>query len=147
MDKIVVDDYHLTISEFLSDVNDWLENRIPRDSTDVDEIFDTKKMWNNTVYKNPKKYVQYDNLYNNVCGHTNGFIIKQGIGKCDKSMLFAVMSVLSAMDNFYQIGGMYQKSVLLQAIKKYKLVRAKNVFERAVVLMKKPERFLAMKQR
>ena len=146
MNTSVWSKYDSVIDDFLTDVTKWLDERVPVNGSDVAELADTKAVWRE-IHGNPRIMVQYDKLYNHVCGHTNGFIVKKGTNKADNTMLWVVIPVLTAMDNFYQIGGIRQRKELLNAIKKYKITRAKNPLTRAIISLKKPERFLLGKQR
>ena len=62
-------------------------------------------------------------------------------------MLFAVNDVLIAMEYYYDIGDEYQKQELANAIKKYKMLRAKNAFERFKLSMMNPQKLLSTRQR
>ena len=167
MNQSRVIDYNLTITEFVLDVNDWLKDRIPydardvkegqkakyiggkniaRDSTDMDDIVDTMQMWEKVI-ADPYTYSQQDKLYSYVCNHTRGFVVRRGINNYDNSMSFAVIDVLSAIDYFYRVGGDYQKQELANAIKKYKLLRAENMFAKFKISVSKPQKLLSTKQR
>ena len=146
MKKNQIVDYDLTINDFTFDVNDWLNARVPRDDDDVRAINDTKEMWRH-VMANPIACSKYDILYSYVCDHERGFIVKHGINNYDNSMLFAVNDVLIAMEYYYDIGDEYQKQELANAIKKYKMLRAKNAFERFKLSMMNPQKLLSTRQR
>ena len=93
----------------------------------------------------PYTYTQYDNLFGYVSSHERGFIVKRRNN--DNTMLFAVNDVLIAADKYYRIGSDYQIQELANAIKKYKLLRAKNAFERFKLSLMKPQNLLSTKQR
>ena len=139
-------DYDLTISNFLEDVKVWLFNRDVRDSTDVADVEDTKIMWAK-LRTNPAYYVQAAQLYNCVSNHERGFLVKRGINDYNNSMMFAVNDMLFAMDEYYRVGEDRQKAELAEAFKKYKLLRAKNAFERLKISLIKSEKLLATKQK
>ena len=137
-------DYNLAISEFLTGVSAWLDERVPRDANDIAEIAETKEMWKK-VCSDPRYYVQNDVLDNEVCGHTKGFCVKYGIGKSDTSMMFIVIQTLLAMDEFYKAGelrSVKQEAKLMEKINKYKTIhkkaRVKNAINRFVDSFKKP---------
>ena len=145
-----IKNYDLAISEFLADVKAWLDKRVPRDSTEDKDIKDTKEMWAK-VCENPKHYVQYGNMYTQVCGHTDGFTIRNGVHSYDSSMLFVVISVLTSMDAYYRIQGDKQKEDLAEAIAEYKNFIAKDKFKNKVAQFKrslaKLPKLLPVKQR
>jgi len=142
-----IKDYNATINAFLRDVMLWLDERTPRDMTEAIEIDATKAMWNN-LSKDPRKYVEYENLYTYVCEHENGFIVKQGIGKIDNRMLFAVNDVLSAMECYYQIDGDFQKLNLAKAILNVKKLTANNLLKKMKYRFMNPEKVIVVtKQR
>ena len=139
--------YEKVIYEFLQDVKAWLNKRKPRDSTDVKDIAETKDMWD-SVCMNPQFYVQYSNLQDYVANRERGFIVKRGLNQYDNSMLCAVNDVLMAMDKYYRSGGYdVQKLELAEAIKKYKMLQAKNAFERFKISLTKSEKLLIQKQK
>lgn len=138
--------FGLAIVNFLQDVKTWLDERVPRDDTEVAEIADTKNMWAK-VCENPRLYVQYDKLYDDVCNHSRGFFVRRGINMFDNSMYFAVINVLSAADAYYRVDGDYQKLELAEAIKKYKMLRAKNAFARFKISLSNPQKLMFQKQK
>ena len=144
MKKII--DYDLTISGILADIDAWLNERVPRDSTEVAEINDTKEMWEK-VCKNPQLYSRYDMTCKSVCGHTNGFVVKKSVNSYDSSMMIIVFRILSAMDEYYRVSGNKQKAVLADVVKEYKMYRAKNKFERFMVSLRQPQHLLSTRQR
>ena len=159
MNQSRVIDYNLTIMEFVLDVNRWLKDRIPHDSKDfknangkniirddeeLKNVIDTMEMWEK-VMADPYTYTQYDNLFGYVSSHERGFIVKRRNN--DNTMLFAVNDVLIAADKYYRIGSDYQIQELANAIKKYKILRAKNAFERFKFSLMKPQNLLSTKQR
>ena len=147
MKKDVRIDYDSAIAEFLEDVKTWLNQRPVRDAGDVNDVNDTKEMWTQYVIPAPKEAVKYENLYNYVTKHEHGFIVKYAMGDYDTSMMVAVNDVLIAMDKYYQYGGDKEKLGLADAIKNYKMLRAKNAFERLKISLTKSEKLLATKQK
>ena len=146
MKKNSMIDYNLSINDFLQDVAAWLSKREPRDSTESHEIADTKEMWTK-VCGAPRYYVGYERLYSDVCNHAGGFFVKDAVNHSDSTMYFAITGVLLDMDKYYRIGGENEKFELAYSLKKYKMVRAKNAFERFKVSIKRPERLLSTRQR
>ena len=161
MSKVKIQDYNLTIMDFVLDVNEWLKDRLPRkgdsakyfggrniirDDNDRRDVVDTMEMWKQ-VMADPFKYTTYENLYDYVCNHECGFSVKRGLNQYDNSMLCAVNDVLVAIGYYYQHAGNYQKQELANAIKKYKVLRAENIFERFRVSLTKPQNLLSTKQR
>lgn len=162
MSKVKIQDYDLTIMNFVADVNGWLKDRLPNrneyeyeyeggrnivhDDTDKKDVVDTMEMWSH-VMADPFKYTEYGNLYGYVCNHERGFSVKRGFNQYDNSMLIAVNDVLVAIGNYYQVKGDYQKQELAKAIKKYKVLRAENIFERLRVTLTNPQNLLSTKQR
>ena len=146
MNKKLFINYESAIKDFLTSVNGWLGERVPRDSTEVTEISDTKQMWA-AVMMDPRKYVKYENLYDYVTNHANGFFVKHGANNYDTTMWPAIIDVLVAMDNYYTVGNDYEKLKLADAIKKYKMLHSKNAFERLKISLTNSERLLATKQK
>ena len=154
-DKII--DYDLTIKDFLADVNDWLCDRIPngdeegrnivRDDDEYRAVVDTLNMWRDFVWPDPYKYTQQNNLDSVVCNHNAGFIVKRGINKYDNSMWLAVLDVLMAFGKYQQFRGDNQKADLANAIKKYKILRAENIFERVRASVLNPRKLLSTRVR
>ena len=134
MKKVI--NYDSMISEFLADVKAWLDKRVPRDATEEADIKDTKEMWT-MVCQNPRYYVQYGNMYNKVCGHTNAFTLRIKVHRYDCSMLFAVIGVLTAMDAYYHNRSDKQKADLVERIEEYKS---------CVVKIKSREKIESLKQ-
>lgn len=146
MNKKIFINYESAIKDFLTSVNTWLNGRVPRDSTEVMEISDTKQMWA-AVMANPRKYVKYENLYNYVANHANGFFVKHGVRNYDTTMWPAVLDVLSAMGYYYDTEGDFEKSQLADAIKKYKALCSKNALERFKILLTNSEKLIATNQK
>ncbi|MBO7643215.1 MAG: hypothetical protein J6S74_03750 [Alphaproteobacteria bacterium] len=140
------DKYDMAINNFLRDVSLWLDERTPRDTTEDIEIDVTKAMWIKLA-QDPRKYVEYDSLYEYVSPHEHAFSVRRGIGKVDNSMLTAVNHVLYAMKGYYQAGDDDSKSKLVDALFMFKKSTAKSMFEKMKYSFMKPEKALFVRQR
>lgn len=138
------DKYDIAINNFLRDVSLWLDERTPRDTTEGIEIDVTKAMWIKLA-QDPRKYVEYDSLYEYVSPREHAFSVRRD--KVDNSMLIAVNNVLYAMRGYYQVGDDGRKLKLVNALFGFKKLTAKSMFEKIKYSFMKPEKALLMKQR
>ena len=138
-------DYDSAIAEFLEGVKTWLDQRPVRDSTDALEVRVTKNYWQR-VSQNTRFYVQPRSM----CSfgeYGRGFIVRTGFNAYNTDMYLAVLNMMYAMDRYYKNVNEQAKAELANAIKKYKMLRAKNAFERLKISLTKSEKLLATKQK
>ena len=138
-------DYDAAINEFLEDVKTWLNQRPVRDSTDALEVRVTQNYWQR-VSKNLRFYVQPRAMCS-FCEYGRGFIVRTGVNAYNTDMYSAVLSMMYAMDRYYKNVNEQAKAELADAIKNYKMLRAKNAFERLKISLTKSEKLLAQKQK
>lgn len=160
MAKNKVIDYDATVLDFFTDVFAWLNERVPRDTTEVNDIKNTKEMWNRVFngYNNKilfagavssysKRKSESEKLIADFMSFGRGFAIKRGMFQYDNTMFLAVYHMLMAIDEYYMYGGDFDELKIAEKLKRYKVLRAKNAIERAKISMTNPKKLLSTRQR
>ena len=138
-------DYDSAIAEFLEGVKTWLDQRPVRDSTDALEVRVTKNYWQR-VSQNTRFYVQPRSM----CSFGEyglGFIVRTGVNTYNTDMFSVVLNTMYTMNEYYKNANEQAKAELVETLKNYKLLCAKNAFERLKISLTKSEKLFSPKQK